>query len=786
MEYVLDLTGLKGKKRFSLSGRFYGKDNVRGRELSFTNFCMQMNGKPFLGISGECHYARVHERQWEDTLLKMKMGGINTVATYVFWIHHEEREGVFRFDGNRNVRRFLQLCQKYAMHVIVRIGPFAHGEVRNGGLPDWLYGKPFEVRSANEGFLACTRRFYRKLAEQFEGLYFQDGGPIIAAQIENEYMHSAAPWEMTTGITNEWVPAGSEGDAYMLALKRIAQEEGIVTPFYTCTAWGGAATPTEEMLPVWGGYAFWPWIFYDYRGPHPATPEYLYRDYHNRAVPKTYNFEPAYDPESLPYVCCEMGGGMSCYYPYRFQLPYESVDAMANVKLASGCNFLGYYMYRGGSNPRGETTPFLNECQCPKISYDYQAPIGEFGQLRPSYFRLKALHQFAASYQEQLCGLETVLPEGAQEIAPEDVDTLRYAVRTDGKRGFLFLNNYQDHVICWEKRNETIRLKTQEGEIVIPGISLAAGEEAILPFGMDVEGYRLVYARAQLLSVIRNEDGAVYFFFCPPGMDPEYVWDSAGLLSVAGRRADQPTVTVRPEAGSLSGYTLEGRHGAVRIVTLTRAQSLTLYEVEREGEKAALLCDAPLLFDGDRLLIESPCGGKTETLLLTYPRLCLKAEKKTIKAEPAEEGIWSGLRLRWDASALAPMALAAKRTGVGRYVIALPPEDAGCKDRLLQIRCRGDVGHAFSDGVLIADHFCNGAVWEIGLKEAMPSEKERELTILITPKKAEAAVDVSSAMAGRMERTADAVEALEEVMLQPVREAVVWVKPSRHAAGEGS
>ena len=776
MEHVLDLTRVKGEKRFPLSGKFYGKDVIRGRELSFTNYYMRMNGKPFLGISGECHYARVHERQWEDTLLKMKMGGINTVATYVFWIHHEEQEGKFRFDGNRNVRRFLQLCKKHAMHVIVRIGPFAHGEVRNGGLPDWLYGKPFEVRSANEGFLACTRRFYRKLAEQFEGLYFQDGGPIIAAQIENEYMHSASPWEMTTGITNEWVPAGSEGNTYMLALKRIAQEEGIVTPFYTCTAWGGAATPAEEMLPVWGGYAFWPWIFYDYRGPHPATPEYIYRDYHNRDVPKTYNFEPAYPPESLPYVCCEMGGGMSCYYRYRFQLPYESVDAMANIKLASGCNFLGYYMYRGGSNPRGETTPFLNECQCPKISYDYQAAIGEFGQLRPSYYRLKALHQFVGNYQEQICELETALPEGAQDIAPEDVNTLRCAVRTDGRRGFLFLNNYQDHVLCREKRNETIRLKTQEHDVVIPDISLAAGEEAILPFGLDVEGYRLIYAKAQPLSVIRNESGAVYFFFCPSGMKPEYVWDSTGLLSVSGKRVDQPTVAVRPEAGRMSSYALEGKHGAVQIVTLTREQSLMFYEVEKDGEKVALLCDGPLLFDGDRLLAESPCGEKTDTLLLTYPRLCLKADEKGIKAEPVEEGIWSGLKLHWDASALASAELAVRKAGIGRYIISLPPEAEGCKDSLLQIRYRGDVGHAFSNGILISDHFCNGALWEIGLKEAMPSEQERELTILITPQKAEAAVNVSSTMAGRMEQMAGAVEELEEVKIQPVREAVIWMK----------
>lgn len=269
MEHYMDLRKVEEKRIVPLSEKFYGKDRVSGRELSFTNYYMQIDGKPFMGISGECHYSRVHENQWEDTILKMKMGGINIVSSYVFWIHHEEAEGIFRFDGNRNVRKFLQLCRKHGMYAIMRIGPFDHGEVRNGGLPDWLYGKPFEARSVNEGFLGCTRKLYRRLSEQFEGLYFQDGGPIIGVQIENEYMHSAAPWELTTGITNEWVPGGSDGDSYMLALKRIAREEGIVAPFYTCTGWGGAAAPVEELLPLWGGYAFWPWIYYDYRGEHP-------------------------------------------------------------------------------------------------------------------------------------------------------------------------------------------------------------------------------------------------------------------------------------------------------------------------------------------------------------------------------------------------------------------------------------------------------------------------------------------------------------------------------------
>ena len=291
MNYQTDLRKIRKQQTFLLSEKFFGKA-PDGTELGFTNVSMVIDGKPFFTISGECHYSRVPEQSWEDTILKMKAGGLNIISAYVFWNHHEEVEGHFRFDGRRNLRGFVELCAKHGMMAILRIGPFDHGEVRNGGLPDWLYGKPFEVRSCSEGFLHCTRLFYRAVAQQIKGLLYKDGGPVIAVQIENEYMHSASPWEMTTGVSNEWLTAGKDGRAYMLALKEIAREEGIITPFYTCTGWGGAATPVDEMMPLWGGYAFWPWVFYGGDNTHPATPEYLYRDNHNNEVPETYNFKP--------------------------------------------------------------------------------------------------------------------------------------------------------------------------------------------------------------------------------------------------------------------------------------------------------------------------------------------------------------------------------------------------------------------------------------------------------------------------------------------------------------
>jgi len=515
--YTIDLKNVPLKEIYPLSEKFRGQ-NPLGEEVGFTNYYMTQDKKPYFGISGELHFSRVDETTWRDELIKLKMGGINVVSSYIFWIHHEEVEGTFRFDGKRNLRHFIEICKELAIKVIVRIGPFDHGEVRNGGIPDWMYGKPFETRSLDEGFLFYVERLFSALNQQFEGLYYKDGGPIIGAQMDNEYMHSAAPWEITTGISNEWISGGSDGNPYMLKIKEIARKCGIIVPFYTCTGWGGAMAPTEEMLPLWGGYAFWPWIFYSHKGEHPATPEYIYRDFHNKEVPATYNFDPTYPPETMPYSCCEMGGGMMCSYNYRFQLPYESVAAMANIKIASGCNFLGYYMYKGGTNPLGEKTPFLNEGQVNKLSYDYQAAIGEFGQIRPSYHQLRVLHMFTQSFFEELADTKTMLPEEAAHIVPEDVDTLRYAVRIKENSGFVFLNNYQDHMILKEKKNESITLQLSKEDLVLENLGLAKGETAILPFNMNINGSVLKYATAQPVTKLTYEDTDYYFFAALDGM----------------------------------------------------------------------------------------------------------------------------------------------------------------------------------------------------------------------------------------------------------------------------
>ncbi|MBR4333524.1 MAG: beta-galactosidase, partial [Clostridia bacterium] len=215
MRYEIDLKNCSPSPVYPLGEDFSGA-SPSGDVLSFNNYYLEKSGRPFLAVSGEFHYSRMNEARWEDEIIKMRLGGVNIVSTYLFWNHIEEEEGVFDFTGSKDLRRFVSLCAKHGLYVILRVGPFDHGEVRNGGLPDWLYGKPFEVRTTNQAFLAHVRRLYEKIGQQVRGLFWKDGGPVIGVQLDNEYMHSSAPWEMTTGISNEWVSPGTEGERYIL------------------------------------------------------------------------------------------------------------------------------------------------------------------------------------------------------------------------------------------------------------------------------------------------------------------------------------------------------------------------------------------------------------------------------------------------------------------------------------------------------------------------------------------------------------------------------------------
>lgn len=755
MKNVIKIDQVK-KNIVPLGENFHGTSKA-GDEISFTNYYMEKNGEPFFGVSGEFHFARMDDSRWEDELIKMKACGINIVATYVFWIHHEEEEGVFNFSGRFNIRKFVELCQKYGMYVILRVGPFDHGEVRNGGIPDWMYGKPFEVRHTNEGFMHYTRILYTRIAQEVKGLFFQDGGPIIGTQMDNEYMHSSAIWENTTGISDEWVFGGNEGNDYMLKLKELALECGLRPVFFTCTGWGGAATP-DSMVPLWGGYAYQPWLFYSHTGEHPKTKEYIYQDLHNNAVPASYNFEPNYKPEDRPYSCCEMGGGMMCTYYYRFILPYKSVDAMANIKIASGCNFLGYYVFQGGSNPVGKHGIFMNESQTPKISYDYQACLGEYGQVRESYRRLKTLHYFTKTYAKQLCELKTYLPDGATEIDPGDLDTLRFAVRTDGKHGFLFLNNFQDHAKTYAKSEQTVEIQLPDERLCFHGISLEADENCILPFHFDLDGIDLVKATAQPITNMKLDGVQTYLFMKPDGMTPYFEFQDGSLID--GEAAS----TYRGNASmDVQSFVVSKGDVQCKILCISREMSNKLFVIR---DKGILFTDAAVLEREDGIYLE---GYAHKENVYTYPKQLLNESDwiRKITGEGTPDEL-EEYEVSTEKQVIVPVM---KEVAENRYTIEFPKHLlAGVKDQMLRIWYQGDIGHAFLNGKMISDNFCNNDVWEIGLKDFAEELKDSPLVIYITPLKEGANVNVESTMAARMEEVKSTIGKIQKVEVAPVYE----------------
>ena len=147
-----------------------------------------LNGKPFIVKAAEMHYPRIPRAYWDHRIKMAKALGMNTICIYIFWNIHEQHEGQFNFTDNNDVAAFCKLAQKNGMYVIVRPGPYVCAEWEMGGLPWWLLKKKdIRLREQDPYFMERVKIFEEKVGEQLAGLTIQKGGPIIMVQVENEY-----------------------------------------------------------------------------------------------------------------------------------------------------------------------------------------------------------------------------------------------------------------------------------------------------------------------------------------------------------------------------------------------------------------------------------------------------------------------------------------------------------------------------------------------------------------------------------------------------------------------
>ena len=515
-----------------------GRSNNGKEEIKVNSLYFERNGKPWIGVMGEVHFSRLSREDWYEELCKMKAGGVTVAATYLFWIYHEEIEGEFDFSGDKDIRAFILEAQRAGVDVVIRIGPWAHGECRNGGFPDWLMKKDFKLRDNNPGYMEKARIWYEKIYEQVQGLFFKDGGNIVGIQFENELVDNAE---------------------HLLALKEMALEMGYEAPIYTVTGWNsevGARIPVDDVVPVFAAYVDMPWA--EHTNQLPPCAHYVFDTRRNDSTVGTDIIQDTTSDdgwripyEKYPFATCELGSGLQSTHHRRINVSGMDAYALSLMKLGDGNNLVGYYMYHGGTNKIGKlstlqeskATGYPNDL--PVLNYDFHTALTQYGEAREQYGMMNMLHLFVADFGDVFAPMENVM--STYEPVASDFDSLRYCMRTDGESGFVFVNHYQrlgkltDH--------EDVVLDT--GTVVFPAFDVKGEICFFFSFNMDISGMRLEYASAQPLC----KAGDTYFFVAVEGITPQYKF------------ADKEAITVTP--GKDSMVEAEG----VKIVTLTFAEA---------------------------------------------------------------------------------------------------------------------------------------------------------------------------------------------------------------------
>ncbi len=677
----------------------------------------------------------------------MKAGGIRVVSTYVFWIHHEEIEGRFDWAGRRDLRHFVELAGRSGLMVWVRIGPWDHGEVRNGGLPDWLLQK-CATRENDPAYLQYVARFYGEIGRQLKGLFWQDGGPIIGVQIENEYS-ARGP---------------GKGEKHILTLKRIAEDAGLRAPFYSVTGWDNAAVPGTEVIPVFGGYpdGFW----YRQPGPLPPSPNYFFTPIRceENVGPDLCSLRPDIDARyaSYPFLTAEMGGGMELAYHRRPLMTADDIAALEVVKLGSGVSLYGYYMFHGGTNPDGKLTT-LEESQAtgypndlPVKTYDFQAPLGEFGQMHSSFRDLKTLHLFLSDFGAALAPMTAYFPE-EKPAGKMDSETARLAVRSDSRSGFVFINNYQkDHPLP-ERKQFQAQLRLAGGVITVPQQPVGHPGGRVHLLAREPGGGRSdarVRHRAAPFETRRSRYAGVLRV---AGNRPEFAFLAGDGVSIDAsiavvRRENGRVFVTAPTPGPGVAIEVRGKDGQrTRIVLLSREQARNLWKAPLAGRDRLILSRADLYFEADRIHLGSadpaslgfsvfPALGRdvphfrrtgSDGIFESYSTTVEPVRAEPMVRELRAAGRAAPVRMGKEV-AMAPVD--SDFSAAARWSIRVPEiasDDVG--EVFLRIAYQGDVARLYAGKRLITDDFYHGAPWEIGLRNISAAEWKQGLELEILP-----------------------------------------------------
>jgi len=358
---------------------------TRHNTIAADQHSLILNGERQLIISGAMHYPRSTPEMWPQIIRESKRAGLNCIETYVFWEGHEPEEGRFDFTGRFDLGRFLDVCQAEGMYAILRIGPYICAEWNFGGLPWWLVRKEGMVsRTYNKPFMDAMSRFVRVLLEQVGDRQFTQGGPIILAQMENEYNNVSKRY-------------GEDGQRYLAWTAELGREAGLEVPLVMCYGASDDVIETLNGFTVWGGV-------------DPLL--------------KERPFQPAIWTENWPGWYDVWG------QPHHLRRTPELTYEVTRF-FAAGGSGVNYYMWYGGTN-FGRDAMYLAT-----TSYTFDGPLDEYGMSTTKSQSLAELHHFLTAHKAILLegerGAKQILVHAKRdgEAQTEQTDE----ERLDGGRG---------------------------------------------------------------------------------------------------------------------------------------------------------------------------------------------------------------------------------------------------------------------------------------------------------------------------------------------------------------
>jgi hypothetical protein len=340
-----------------------------------------VDGQPLYLLAGQLHYFRWPRAEWRDLLLRARAGGLNTIDTVIPWNLHEPEEGVFDFDDYADLPGYLDLIAELGLRAIVRPAPYICAEWENGGFPAWLTARlqPGEdglrLRTTDPAFFDPMLRWFDRLIPLLAARQVERGGPILLVQIENEH----------------WASGVYGHDAYQERQAEALIERGITVPLYTCM---GAGRAWPEFRNGWSGIAeklvatrqAWP--------DNPMIVSELWSGWFDDWGKSRHN------------------GKTSAALDWKLhELLAVGAAGFSHWMWGGGTHFA----YWGGRTVGGDTVHMAT-------SYDYDAPVGEYGSLNEKFYVARRHHLLLGTLGSELARLLADADGGGPKvIAPKAI-----------------------------------------------------------------------------------------------------------------------------------------------------------------------------------------------------------------------------------------------------------------------------------------------------------------------------------------------------------------------------